>query len=129
MAAWVEDWVREAQPTITPESGTPTPMRPMIMTGHGAGNISSRSMTPSTVRYSAPAIVIGDRSDHTNAPSARDDPVVGAEQSKLLYEALNAKGVEVKLELIEGAGHGGREFSTPQRQKLLLDFFDLHLKK
>jgi acetyl esterase/lipase len=57
------------------------------------------------------------------------DPLVRAEQSQWLYDALKEKGVDAKLEMIEGAGHGGAEFNTPARRKMILDFFESNLKK
>jgi hypothetical protein len=35
----------------------------------------------------------------------------------------------VTLKKIEGAGHGGPEFATPENRKLIEEFFDRHLKK
>ena len=49
-------------------------------------------------------------------------------QSELLYEALKKVEVEVTLQRIPGAGHGGREFGTEKMQAAVLEFFDKHLK-
>jgi acetyl esterase/lipase len=57
------------------------------------------------------------------------DPLVNAEQSRWLYDALKKAGVDAELEMIEGAGHGGPEFAAPQRRKMVLDFFNANLKK
>jgi acetyl esterase/lipase len=53
------------------------------------------------------------------------DPLVPAHQAELLAEALGKAGVEVKLHLVPGAGHGvgGREVN-----ELIDGFFDRHLK-
>lgn len=59
----------------------------------------------------------------------QDDPLVNPNQSQMLNDALKKVGVEVTLELIPGAGHGGQQFATPERRKMILDFFDRHLKK
>jgi hypothetical protein len=32
----------------------------------------------------------------------------------------------VQIEIIEGAGHGGAEFTSPERIKLMLDFLIKH---
>jgi acetyl esterase/lipase len=56
------------------------------------------------------------------------DPLVNVRQSKWLDEALTKAGVESHLEILEGAGHGGREFVTLENRKMVLSFFDKHLK-
>jgi acetyl esterase/lipase len=56
------------------------------------------------------------------------DNTVPYSQSELLVDALKKAGVEVTLKKIEGAGHGGRDFSNPENRKLIEEFFDRHLK-
>jgi acetyl esterase/lipase len=56
------------------------------------------------------------------------DMTVPLRQSEMLSDALKKAGVEVIFELIEGAGHGGKEFYTPQRMQMLEAFFTRHLK-
>jgi acetyl esterase/lipase len=53
------------------------------------------------------------------------DPVVPAHQAELLNEALKKAGVEVRLHLVKGGGHGvgGKEVNA-----LVDEFFDKHLK-
>jgi acetyl esterase/lipase len=53
------------------------------------------------------------------------DPVVPAHQAELLNDALKKAGVEVRLHLVKGAGHGvgGKEVNA-----LIDEFFDKHLK-
>ena len=57
------------------------------------------------------------------------DPLVPVRQSQWLHDALKKAGVESHLDIIEGAGHGGAEFFTPARRKMILDFLDTHLKR
>jgi acetyl esterase/lipase len=57
------------------------------------------------------------------------DNTVPYNQSELLVEALKKAGVEVTLKKVEGAGHGGRDFNSPENRKLIEDFFDRHLKQ
>jgi dipeptidyl aminopeptidase/acylaminoacyl peptidase len=54
------------------------------------------------------------------------DPLVPAHQAELLHRALEKAGVETKLHLVKGAGHGvsGREVN-----EVIDAFFDRHLKK
>ncbi len=57
------------------------------------------------------------------------DPLVPLDQSKELAEALTKAGVEAKLVVVEGNGHGGPGFTTPENRKLIVDFFAKHLGK
>jgi len=56
------------------------------------------------------------------------DPLVPFRQSEELAAALKQAGVEVVLVKLEGAGHGGANFTTPENLGLILKFFDRHLK-
>lgn len=53
------------------------------------------------------------------------DPLVPLNQSELLREALQKAGVEVKLHVVEGGGHG---FGGPAIFRMVNEFFDRHLK-
>ena len=56
------------------------------------------------------------------------DPLVPVGQSRMLDEALKAAKVESTLVVIEGNGHGGPGFVTPENLQKIVDFFDKHLK-
>jgi acetyl esterase/lipase len=56
------------------------------------------------------------------------DPLVNVRQSTWLNDALTKAGVESHLEILDGAGHGGPEFATLENRKMVLAFFDKHLK-
>ncbi|NNE91832.1 MAG: alpha/beta hydrolase [Verrucomicrobiales bacterium] len=56
------------------------------------------------------------------------DPGVPLEQSQKLHDKLKAAGVESELVVIEGAGHGGKEFQTDEVRNRIRDFFAKHLK-
>ena len=56
------------------------------------------------------------------------DPLVPLGQSQLLEKALKDAGVEVTLKVIEGAGHGGRQFNSPEANEAIEVFFNKHLK-
>jgi acetyl esterase/lipase len=58
-----------------------------------------------------------------------EDGLVPVEQSRRLARALQANGVEVELEVIEGAGHGGPEFTTSARLQKMRDFIRRHLAR
>ncbi|MHB9107608.1 MAG: prolyl oligopeptidase family serine peptidase [Armatimonadota bacterium] len=53
------------------------------------------------------------------------DNVVPVNQSQLLYDALQADGVDATLRIVEGAGHG---VNSPDVQRQALEFFQRHLK-
>ena len=57
------------------------------------------------------------------------DPVVPYAQSEELAAALKKAGARVTLKKVEGAGHGGKEFGTPENRQLIAEFFDKHLKQ
>ena len=56
------------------------------------------------------------------------DPLVPLAQSKMLDDALRAAGVESKLMVIEGAGHGGPGFEKPESAQMIREFFVRHLR-
>jgi acetyl esterase/lipase len=56
------------------------------------------------------------------------DAMVPFAQSVEFADALRAAGVEATLLKVPNAGHGGPGFSTPAAQKLIMSFFDKHLK-
>jgi acetyl esterase/lipase len=55
------------------------------------------------------------------------DPVSPVAQSYLFRDALKAAGVTVELHVIDGAKHGGPEFSTPSVVNLVLAFLAANL--
>ncbi|WP_206028464.1 alpha/beta hydrolase [Thalassoroseus pseudoceratinae] len=57
------------------------------------------------------------------------DRVVPHSQSELLTAALKKAGVPVTFHTLAGAGHGGRQFESPETFQRILEFFDQHLKK
>jgi acetyl esterase/lipase len=56
------------------------------------------------------------------------DSAVPLEQSQRLHEKLQAAGVLSTLRVLEGAGHGGREFQTPEMRQTILEFFNRQLR-
>jgi acetyl esterase/lipase len=56
------------------------------------------------------------------------DELVVPEHARRLAAALKSVGVEVQLDMIPGAGHGGPQFITPEKRKLMEDFLAKHLK-
>jgi len=51
-----------------------------------------------------------------------NDPLVPLDQSERLYKKLKEVGANVTLDVIEGGGHGGAPFTTPEKLKLIFEF-------
>lgn len=58
-----------------------------------------------------------------------EDPGVPIQQSMQFYERLRETGVPVQYEVVEGAGHGGKLFDTPEVKATIRAFFDQYLKR
>jgi acetyl esterase/lipase len=56
------------------------------------------------------------------------DCVVAPHQSQLLQNSLTAAGGVSTLKYIDGAGHGGTQFTSPENLALVDDFFDTNLR-
>ena len=52
-----------------------------------------------------------------------EDPGVPLEQSTKLHAGLKNAGVSSTLKVIDGAGHGGKEFHSEENRQLVLGFF------
>lgn len=55
------------------------------------------------------------------------DPLVPHHQSEMLFDALKAAGVRVRLNTVKGGGHGAG-FGGPELEKMRRDFFEHHLQ-
>ena len=56
-----------------------------------------------------------------------NDPLVPLDQSQRLYTKLKEAGADVTLDVIEGAGHGGPQFVTPEKLTMMANFMVKHL--
>jgi acetyl esterase/lipase len=56
-----------------------------------------------------------------------EDPLVPHHQSEMLFDALKAAGVRVRLNTVQGGGHGAG-FGGAELEKMRRDFLELHLK-
>lgn len=56
------------------------------------------------------------------------DTVVSPSQTKILRAALAQHNVEAQRYVVKGADHGGALWIQPEIMKLIIDFFDAHLK-
>jgi acetyl esterase/lipase len=57
------------------------------------------------------------------------DPTVPPHQSVLLRDALIAAGVKVQHDIVVGGEHGGPLFQTDEIARMVVGFFDQHLKR
>ncbi len=59
------------------------------------------------------------------------DPLVPLYVSEEFYDRIVKAGYEDRVDMVtlKNGGHGTREFFQPETKKLILDFFDRHLKK
>ena len=57
------------------------------------------------------------------------DQLVPLSQSEHVHKLYQEMGLESSLRVIEGAGHGGPQFSDPTRYELVKDFFARHIKE
>ena len=56
------------------------------------------------------------------------DPGVPIEQSRRLHQRLTKAGVDSTLHVVKGAGHGGKQFASPESRDVVLSFFNRTLK-
>jgi acetyl esterase/lipase len=56
------------------------------------------------------------------------DPGVPIDQSRRLHAKLEAAKVASTFHIVPDAGHGGKEFQTPEVRELILEFFDKELR-
>lgn len=57
------------------------------------------------------------------------DARVPLEQSRRLHDRLTEAGVSSTLEIVPGAGHGGKEFRTSEVQSTVREFFQQQLQQ
>lgn len=55
-----------------------------------------------------------------------NDPLVPLDQSQRLEKKLKEVGADVTLDVIDGAGHGGPQFVTAEKLKLIFEFLAKH---
>ena len=83
---------------------------------------------PYTSRTANPALAADSHAAATLIIHGDRDSVVPLEQSRILYEALIAKGVTAHLHVIHGAGHTGPAFVAPDINAMVDEFFRHTLK-
>ena len=85
--------------------------------------------TPELARMASPVFHV-DRSDPPLLLLHGDqDPQMPIEQAYELQAKYKELGLPVHLEVVPGAGHGGKEFYDPQRMRLVIEFLKKHLRR
>jgi len=79
-------------------------------------------------RNASPMTYVGKDSAPFLIMHGDQDNTVPLNQSEVLAEALKKAGVETKLVVVQGNGHGGPGFNSPENRKLIEDFFAKHLR-
>ncbi|ENZ7914650.1 alpha/beta hydrolase fold domain-containing protein [Klebsiella aerogenes] len=77
---------------------------------------------PEKIKAANPVTYVSGSAPKFLIENGSNDCNVGAEQSKLLVNALRKNGSEVIYHEFQGAGHGGPEFETKENIKRLTDF-------
>jgi len=88
------------------------------------------TQAPELVKRASPATYISKNDPPFFLEHGTADPMVPTEQSKNFYaELVKVLGEDkVALTLLEGAGHGGPQFETPENLKKVFAFLDKYLK-
>ena len=112
----VLDWFGPTElATMNPEGTPPDPAVGQLIGGLAKENKEkARKASPLTYvdKNAAPFLIMhGDK-----------DAIVPLRQSELLAEALKKAGVEVKLQVVKGNGHGGPGFTSPENLRLIEAF-------
>jgi acetyl esterase/lipase len=117
----VVDWFGPTELTLMGIEGDPPHSPVALLIGGPAQENKEKARKASPLTYvdknSAPFLIMhGD-----------NDNIVPLRQSELLAKALKKAGVEVKLEVIKGNGHGGPGFNSLESRQLIEKFFAKHL--
>ncbi|QDU94907.1 alpha/beta hydrolase [Lignipirellula cremea] len=57
------------------------------------------------------------------------DPKVLLDQPERIVDVYQKQKLDVKYDLIDGAGHGGPEFTSPERRQEVIEFLGKHLRR
>jgi acetyl esterase/lipase len=83
---------------------------------------------PEKARKASPMTYVGKDAAPMLIMHGDKDMLVPLNQSERFAEALKKAGAEVRLQVIHGNGHGGPGFYSVESRKMIIDFFDKHLK-
>lgn len=86
------------------------------------------SENPERARFASPALQVGAGDAPLLIVHGDKDKTVFLDQSQRMVEVYRQAGLDATLQVIPGAGHGGRAHFTPARQDLVAKFLTRHLR-
>ena len=105
---------------------------PPVMSDSRANQVSQllgvmASTHPDAAKAASPVDFVDKNSAPFLIMHGDKDGTVPLQQSQVLDAALRKAGVESRLVVVPGAGHGGPGFNTPEINRQVDEFFDRHL--
>jgi dipeptidyl aminopeptidase/acylaminoacyl peptidase len=88
-----------------------------------------RNKTPELLKSASPVTYLSKDDPPLLIFHGDKDHVVPLGQSEHLHKRYQEAGLESSLHVIEGAGHGGLQFSDSARYEIVKEFFDRHIKQ
>ena len=85
--------------------------------------------TPELLKSASPVTYLSKNDPPVLIFHGDKDQVVPLSQSEHLHKRLQEAGLESSFHVIEGAGHGGLQFSDSARYELVKEFFARHIKQ
>ena len=107
--------------TMGPQAEPPASPVAQLIGGPAAKN-------PEKARKASPLAYVSKDSAPMLIMHGDQDKLVPLAQSERFAAALKKAGVDARLEVIHGNGHGGPGFNNAESRKLIESFFDKHLK-
>ena len=88
-----------------------------------------RNKTPELLKSASPVTYLSADDPPVLILHGDEDQLVPLRQSEHLHKRLQETGLESSFHVIEGAGHGGMQFSDSTRYALIREFFARHIKQ
>lgn len=84
---------------------------------------------PERVASADPSMYVNGKEPPTWIVHGTQDCLVPDDQSRYLYRVMKQVGSPATLSLLEGEGHGGDVYKTPEMRREIRAFFDKHLRR
>jgi acetyl esterase/lipase len=88
-----------------------------------------QNKTPEMLKSASPMTYLSEDDPPVLILHGDKDRLVPLSQSEHLHQRYKEMGLESSLHVIEGAGHGGPQFSDPTHYELVKEFLDRHIKR
>lgn len=92
------------------------------------GRDGGLAANPEGAKAASPMMYISSKTPPFLLLHGDQDVLVSASQTELLRKALEEKHIEATRYLVKNAAHGGEYWVQPEIMKIIIDFFDKHLK-